>query len=47
MDPSPLARHTIWNLLIGGLVYWLQANAVNQTMVQRYLSLPTLRKAKW
>ncbi|VVC95503.1 unnamed protein product [Leptidea sinapis] len=40
-------RHTIWNLVIGGLMYWLQANSVNQTMVQRYLALPTLRKAKW
>ncbi|XP_026759165.3 sodium-coupled monocarboxylate transporter 1-like isoform X1 [Galleria mellonella] len=46
-DPSPLARHTIWNLVIGGLIYWLQANSVNQTMVQRYLALPTLRGAKW
>ncbi|CAH0724684.1 unnamed protein product, partial [Brenthis ino] len=46
-DPLPTARHTIWNLVIGGLIYWLQANAVNQTMVQRYLALPTLRGAKW
>ncbi|KAG7310878.1 hypothetical protein JYU34_003709 [Plutella xylostella] len=46
-DPSPLSRHTIWNLLIGGTIYWVQANAVNQTMIQRYLSLPTLRKAQW
>ncbi|XP_014362911.2 sodium-coupled monocarboxylate transporter 1 [Papilio machaon] len=46
-DPNPTARHTIWSLVIGGLVYWLQANAVNQTMVQRYLALPTLRGAKW
>ncbi|XP_063616887.1 sodium-coupled monocarboxylate transporter 1-like isoform X3 [Cydia splendana] len=45
-DPSPTARHTIWNLVIGGLIYWLQANSVNQTMVQRYLALPTLRGAK-
>ncbi|XP_026319587.1 sodium-coupled monocarboxylate transporter 1-like [Hyposmocoma kahamanoa] len=46
-DPNPLARHTFWNLVVGGLVYWLQANSVNQTMVQRYLALPTLRGAKW
>ncbi|CAH2050162.1 unnamed protein product, partial [Iphiclides podalirius] len=46
-DPNPTARHTIWSLVVGGLVYWLQANAVNQTMVQRYLALPTLRSAKW
>ncbi|XP_038208184.1 sodium-coupled monocarboxylate transporter 1-like isoform X1 [Zerene cesonia] len=46
-DLNPTARHTIWNLVIGGVIYWLQANAVNQTMVQRYLALPTLRGAKW
>ncbi|XP_028032685.1 sodium-coupled monocarboxylate transporter 1-like [Bombyx mandarina] len=46
-DPNPLTRHTIWSLIMGGVIYWLQANAVNQTMVQRYLSLPTLRGAKW
>ncbi|CAG9563498.1 unnamed protein product [Danaus chrysippus] len=46
-DLRPTARHTIWNLFIGGFVYWLQANAVHQTMVQRYLALPTIRDAKW
>ncbi|XP_045447639.1 sodium-coupled monocarboxylate transporter 1-like [Melitaea cinxia] len=46
-DFLPTARHTIWNLIFGGLIYWLQANSVNQTMVQRYLALPTLRGAKW
>ncbi|CAH0405503.1 unnamed protein product [Chilo suppressalis] len=45
-DPNPLARHTVWSLVVGGFVYWLQANSVNQTMVQRYLALPTLRGAK-
>ncbi|CAB3239791.1 unnamed protein product [Arctia plantaginis] len=46
-DPNPLTRHTIWNLVIGGTIYWVQANAVSQTMVQRYLALPTLHGAKW
>ncbi|XP_047985450.1 sodium-coupled monocarboxylate transporter 1-like isoform X2 [Leguminivora glycinivorella] len=45
-DPSPTARHTIWNLVFGGVIYWLQANSVSQAMVQRYLALPTLRGAK-
>lgn len=45
-DPNPLERHTVWSLVVGGLIYWLQANTVNQTMVQRYLALPTLRGAK-
>nr|XP_049691920.1 sodium-coupled monocarboxylate transporter 1 [Helicoverpa armigera] len=46
-DPNPLTRHTIWSLVVGGTIYWLQSNAVNQTMIQRYLALPTLRGAKW
>ncbi|KAK4880273.1 hypothetical protein RN001_008419 [Aquatica leii] len=49
-DLDPLSRHTVWALVIGGSVYWLQASAVNQNMVQRYLSLPTFkssRRALW
>ncbi|XP_071576163.1 sodium-coupled monocarboxylate transporter 1-like isoform X2 [Temnothorax nylanderi] len=46
MDWSPLTRHTIWGLTIGGFVHWLQITAINQNMIQRYLSLPTLQSAK-
>jgi solute carrier family 5 (sodium-coupled monocarboxylate transporter), member 8/12 len=45
-DPSPFERHTVWSLVIGGYVYWTSFNAVNQTMVQRYMSLPSLRHAQ-
>ncbi|XP_032680884.1 sodium-coupled monocarboxylate transporter 1-like [Odontomachus brunneus] len=45
-DWSPLTRHTIWGLLIGGLVHWLQISAINQNMIQRYLALPTLQSAR-
>uniref|UniRef100_A0A1B6L137 Sodium-coupled monocarboxylate transporter 1 n=1 Tax=Graphocephala atropunctata TaxID=36148 RepID=A0A1B6L137_9HEMI len=38
-------RHTVWGLVIGGCVGWLQTNAVGQTMIQRYLALPTKRQA--
>ncbi|XP_061386446.1 sodium-coupled monocarboxylate transporter 1 [Musca vetustissima] len=43
-------RYTIWSLVIGGVPHWLKSNAINQNMIQRYLSLPTLasaRKAIW
>lgn len=49
-DIDPTIRHTIWSQLIGGVFYWTQTNAVSQNMIQRYLSLPTLRagrKALW
>lgn len=39
-------RHTIWSQVIGGLFYWTQTNAVSQNMIQRYLSLPSLRAAR-
>lgn len=44
------SRHTIWSVVFGGFAYWLKSNAVSQNMIQRYLSLPTLhraRKALW
>lgn len=45
-DWNPLTRHTIWSLVFGGFGHWLQTSAVNQNMIQRYLSLPTLGSAK-
>lgn len=47
---NPLLRHTLWSQLIGGVFYWVQTNAVSQNMIQRYLSLPSLkagRRAVW
>lgn len=46
MDFDIYSRHTFWSLVIGGFIYWVQAAAVNQTMIQRYLSLPNLKSAK-
>lgn len=36
----------MYSLIIGGFPQWLKSNAVSQNMVQRYLSLPTLKKAR-
>ncbi|XP_059145437.1 sodium-coupled monocarboxylate transporter 1-like [Physella acuta] len=44
-DPNPMTRHTVWNLVIGTALNWMGTYGVNQASVQRYLSLPTLRKA--
>lgn len=46
MNPSLYERHTFWGVLIGGFFYWTSFNAVNQTMVQRYMSMPNLKKAR-
>lgn len=45
-NPSMYERHTFWSILIGGFTYWTSFNSVNQTMVQRYMSLPNLKKAR-
>lgn len=39
-------RHNIYSCVIGGVIYWLKTNAVSQNMIQRYLSLPTMKDAK-
>lgn len=46
LDIDPTIRHTLWSQLLGGIVYWLQANAVSQNMIQRYLALPTLKAGR-
>ncbi|KAL5274267.1 hypothetical protein ACFFRR_000804 [Megaselia abdita] len=43
---NPTVRHTIWSQIIGGVFYWTQTNAVSQNMIQRYLSLPSLRAGR-
>ena len=46
LDPSPLTRHTFWSQVVGGYFTWMTIYAVNQTMIQRYLTVPTVRTAK-
>ncbi|XP_061379463.1 sodium-coupled monocarboxylate transporter 1-like [Danaus plexippus] len=42
---SPYERQTGWGAIFGGFLYWTCFNSVNQTMVQRYIALPSKRKA--
>ncbi|XP_054742352.1 sodium-coupled monocarboxylate transporter 2 isoform X1 [Anastrepha obliqua] len=46
INPSLYERQTFWGVLIGGFFYWTAFNSVNQTMVQRYMSLPTLKRGQ-
>ncbi|XP_044314914.1 sodium-coupled monocarboxylate transporter 2 isoform X2 [Drosophila rhopaloa] len=45
-NASPYVRHTLWSVLIGGFSYWTSINVTNQAMVQRYMSLPSLKKSR-
>ncbi|XP_043653437.1 sodium-coupled monocarboxylate transporter 1 [Drosophila teissieri] len=46
LNPSPYVRYTLWSILTGGFSYWTSVNAVGQHMVQRYMSLPSLKKSR-
>ena len=39
LSPSLLARHTFWSQTVGGYFTWMTIYAVNQTMIQRYLTV--------
>lgn len=45
-DPDPTVRHSWFSLIIGGGVTFLSLYAVNQTQVQRYLTVKDLKKAQ-
>lgn len=45
LDLNPTTRHTLWSVVIGNYFYWLASCSVNQAMVQRCLSMPTIKKA--
>ena len=37
-------RHTLWGLIIGGYFTWVSIFGINQTQVQRYLTVPDQKK---
>ncbi|KOB72498.1 Uncharacterized protein OBRU01_12141 [Operophtera brumata] len=39
-------RHSVWSVSIGSAFYWIGNIAVNQSMMQRFLSLPDLKQSK-
>ncbi|XP_060804661.1 sodium-coupled monocarboxylate transporter 1-like [Amyelois transitella] len=39
-------RHSIWSVSIGSTFYWIGNIAVNQSMMQRFLSLPDLKQSR-
>ncbi|XP_073848116.1 putative sodium-dependent multivitamin transporter [Musca autumnalis] len=45
-SPDPTVRHTWWSLIIGGMVTYLSLYGVNQTQVQRLLSVKNLKGAQ-
>lgn len=46
MNPDPFIRHTFWTLLIGGCTNMMTVYGANQTNLQRYASVRTLKGAR-
>ncbi|CAG2171216.1 unnamed protein product [Oppiella nova] len=46
LNPNPFIRHTFWTVFFGSVVHWTNIYATNQAMVQRYLTIPTLKRAQ-
>ncbi|EEC05300.1 sodium-dependent multivitamin transporter, putative, partial [Ixodes scapularis] len=44
--PDPTVRHSVWAMVIGGTFLWLTLYAVNQSWVQRYLSMPSIQAVR-
>jgi len=38
-DTDPTTRHTVWTMIIGGYFTWISVYGINQTQVQRYLTV--------
>ena len=43
-NPDMKERHTLWGLIIGGYFTWVSIFGINQTQVQRYLTVPDQKK---
>ncbi|PVD21445.1 hypothetical protein C0Q70_19618 [Pomacea canaliculata] len=46
LDPDPFQRHTFWTLVVGGCCTALTLYAGNQALLQRYLSVRSLTRAR-
>nr|XP_014279124.1 sodium-coupled monocarboxylate transporter 2-like isoform X1 [Halyomorpha halys] len=47
MDFDPRIRTTFWSVFFGVSVLWTGGSTINPSAVQRFVSLKTLREAKW
>lgn len=46
MDPNPFKRNTFWSIGFGMTVTWISGLGVSQGCIQRFLSVPDLKKAR-
>lgn len=46
LNPMPAAKRSVWALVVGNFIMWTYIYSVNQTQVQRTLTLPSLADVK-
>ena len=44
-DTDLTTRHTVWTMIVGGYFTWISVYGINQTQVQRYLTVNQKSKA--
>ncbi|XP_017769092.1 PREDICTED: sodium-coupled monocarboxylate transporter 2-like [Nicrophorus vespilloides] len=45
-DPDPRKRDTFWTICVGLVIYWFQYVGVNQSCIQKCISLPSMAHIK-
>ncbi|XP_038057834.1 sodium-coupled monocarboxylate transporter 1-like [Patiria miniata] len=45
-SPDPSIRHSFWSIVVGGCFTWTATYGVNQSQVQRYLTVGNVKKSK-
>jgi solute carrier family 5 (sodium-coupled monocarboxylate transporter), member 8/12 len=43
---DPTIRHSFWTILVGGTIFWVNVNGLNQNMIQRYMALKDVKTAR-
>lgn len=46
MRLDPTIRHSFWTIIVGGTIFWVNVNGLNQNMIQRYMALKDVKTAR-
>lgn len=46
MDPDPFLRNSFWTIGLGLSIYWLLITGLHPGSIQRFVALPSYRKAR-
>lgn len=43
---DPRIRHSFWSLVVGGTIFYVSATGLNQNMIQRFMAVKTIKRAR-